>query len=1139
MMKFFQRDSPSDNKVQSGYSPSPSPSRSPSISAPITGPARPIRLVYCDEKGKFRMDPEAVAALQLIKEPIGVVSVCGRARQGKSFILNQGPDSWGKNTPCNVMSFLFSILYNLVEVLLGRSSGFQVASTHRPCTKGLWLWSAPLKRTALDGTEYNLLLLDSEGIDAFDQTGTYSTQIFSLAVLLSSMFIYNQMNGIDEAALDSLSLVTQMTKHIRVRASRGRTSASEIGQFSPIFVWLLRDFCLDLVEEDRRITPRDYLELALSPFQGKAKDIDAKNEVLTLFISTHLGFMGSIRDSIRALFPDRECFSLVRPLNNENDLKRLDQISLDKLRPEFRSGLDALTKFVFERTRPKQVGATVMTGPVLIGITQSYLDALNNGAVPTISSSWQSVEEAECRKAYDSATEFYMSNFDRSKQLEEVALREAHEDAVQKSLAVYNAGAVGVGSARKKYEGLLMKFFKKAFEVHFFNMHMHLSDMSSASGGTGSDRLLMQDYKRNVFMEAEIQCSKAMQSMEKRLRAACHSSDANIDNVVKVLDSLITEYEASCHGPGKWQKLAMFLQQSLEGPVFDLAKRLIDQIGSEKSSLVLKCRSIDDKMKLLNKQLEDSEKYKSEYLKRYDEAINDKKKLGDDYTSRITNLQGENSSLKEKYSTLSKTLDSLKHETSDWKRKYEQVLTKQKAKEDQVGSEIEVLKSRSTAAEARLAAAREQAMSAQEEVEEWKRKYGVAVREAKAALEKAAIVQERTNKEMQLREDTLREEFANSLDEKEVEVKEKAAKIEHAEQCLTTLRLELKAADSKIKSYEVEVSSLKLEIREMSEKLEVINAKAQSYEREARMMEQEKLHLEEKYRSEFERFDEVHERCKIAEREAKRSNEVAENERAEATAARRAKSEFEKLAMERLAVIERVQRQIESLEREKTDYAIEVNRLRGSEMEARSKVALLEARVEEREKEIESLLDSNNVQRASTVKKLEDLLESERKARATANAMAESLSHEVQSAQAKLDELQQELTKARLSETALDSKLKAASHGKRAREDDYEMGVGSVQEMNTNDKILRANKRSKSTTSPVMYTQSEDGGSVFKADEDNQSQQSNHGDYTRFTVQKLKQELTKHNFGAELLQLRNPNKKEIIALYEKFILQKS
>ncbi|KAH9797131.1 Guanylate-binding family protein [Citrus sinensis] len=1069
MMKFFGKgkDSSPYNSLQP--STSPSSSRLPLNSTPVTGPARPIRLVYCDEKGKFRMDPEAVAALQLVKEPIGVVSVCGRARQGKSFILNQ---------------------------LLGRSSGFQVASTHRPCTKGLWLWSAPLKRTALDGTEYNLLLLDSEGIDAYDQTGTYSTQIFSLAVLLSSMFIYNQMGGIDESAIDRLSLVTQMTKHIRIRASGGKTTPSELGQFSPIFVWLLRDFYLDLVEDNRKITPRDYLEIALRPVQGSGRDIAAKNE---------------IRDSIRALFPDRECFTLVRPLSNENELQRLDQISLDRLRPEFRAGLDALTKFVFERTRPKQVGATVLTGPVLIGITESYLDAINNGAVPTISSSWQSVEEAECRRAYDSATETYMSTFDRSKPPEEVALGEAHEAAVQKALAVYNAGAVGVGLARKKYEGLLQKFFRKAFE----------------------------DHKKNVYMEADIRCSSAIQSMERKLRAACHSSDASIDNVVKVLDGLISEYETSCHGPGKWQKLAMFLQQSSEGAILDLVKRLIDQIGSERSSLMLKYRSIEDNMKLLKKQLEDSERYKSEYLKRYDDAINDKKKLADDYTSRINNLQGENISLREKSSSLSKTVDSLKNEISDWKRKYDQVLTKQKAMEDQVCSEIEVLKSRSTAAEARLAAAREQALSAQEEVEEWKRKYGVAVREAKAALEKAAIVQERTSKEMQQREDVLREEFSSTLAEKEEEMKEKATKIEHAEQCLTTLRLELKAAESKMRSYEVEISSQKLETKELSEKLEAVNAKAQSFEREARIMEQDKVYLEQKYKSEFERFEEVQERCKVAEKEAKKATELADRERAEAAAARKGKSEFENLAMERMAVIERVQRQIESLERQKTDLTNEVNRIRESELEALSKVALLEARVEEREKEIESLLESNNEQRASTVKKLEDLLESERRSRAAANAMAERLSLEVQSAQAKLDEMQQELTKARLNETALGSKLRAVSHGKRARADDYEAGVGSVQEMDTNDKVLRANKRSRSTTSPLKYTQPEDGGSVFRGDDDNLSQQSNQEDYTKFTVQKLKQELTKHNFGAELLQLRNPNKKEVLALYEKCILQKS
>lgn len=68
--------------------------------------------------------------------------------------------------------------------LLGRSSGFTVAPTHRPCTKGLWMWSSPLKRTAPDGSEYSLLLLDSEGIDAYDQTVSFSFFLDLVTTLL-------------------------------------------------------------------------------------------------------------------------------------------------------------------------------------------------------------------------------------------------------------------------------------------------------------------------------------------------------------------------------------------------------------------------------------------------------------------------------------------------------------------------------------------------------------------------------------------------------------------------------------------------------------------------------------------------------------------------------------------------------------------------------------------------------------------------------------------------------------------------------------------------------------------------------------------------------------------------------------------
>ncbi|KAH8484510.1 hypothetical protein H0E87_028832 [Populus deltoides] len=608
---------------------------------------RPIKFIYYDESGKFKVHPDAVDALMQIKGPIGVVSVCGRARQGKSFLLNQ---------------------------LLGTSTGFQVGSTHRPCTKGIWIWSEPLKRAALDGTEYSLVLLDCEGIDAYDQTGTYSAQIFSLAILLSSLFVYNQMGVIDEAALDCLSLVSEMTKHIHVKASGEKDTVPDLGHFSPVFVWLLRDFYLDLKEDNTKITPCNYLELALRPVLGSGKDVAARNK---------------IRESIRALFPNRECFTLVSPLNNEADLQHLDRVLLDKFRPEFLSGLNMLAKFVFERTKPKQVGGTVMTGPILAGITKSFLDALNRGAVPTISSSWQNVEESECQKAFDTAIEVYMSAFDRTKP--------AHED-----------------------------------------------------------------YKRNAFIEADIQCLNAIQNMERKLKAACQVDDAKIERVVIVLDSLLSEYEASVHGPAKWQKLSSFLQQSLQGPILHHAKKLIDEASSDKNVLILKCSSMEDKMQMLHKKLEASEKFKTEYRKSYEDAINDLNKVSECYKSRITDLERKCSSLEERYSSSLEMLDSAKQESLEWRRKYEETWNKKAVKDQlKVGT-----MSGAHEAEARLAASHGQTQLALQKADEWKEKYVIAVNEFKANIEKENVLLEHPIEDVNCREEALSAESCDSLAEK-------------------------------------------------------------------------------------------------------------------------------------------------------------------------------------------------------------------------------------------------------------------------------------------------------------------------------------------------------------------------------------
>ena len=53
-------------------------------------------------------------------------------------------------------------------------------------------------------------------------------------------------------------------------------------------------------------------------------------------------------------------------------------------------------------------------------------------------------------------------------------MREAHEEAVQKAVATFNAIAVGTGSARQKYEKCFHTLLRKAFEVIFCDVLFRL-----------------------------------------------------------------------------------------------------------------------------------------------------------------------------------------------------------------------------------------------------------------------------------------------------------------------------------------------------------------------------------------------------------------------------------------------------------------------------------------------------------------------------------------------------------------------------------------------------------------------------------------------------------------------------------------
>lgn len=93
----------------------------------------------------------------------------------------------------------------------------------------------------------------------------HDTKIFLLALLLCSSFIFNSMNTIDENAINSLSLIINLSKELQIKSDLlGETDPEDIQKYFPSFLWVVRDFSLRLIDSnDNKITQKQYLENSL------------------------------------------------------------------------------------------------------------------------------------------------------------------------------------------------------------------------------------------------------------------------------------------------------------------------------------------------------------------------------------------------------------------------------------------------------------------------------------------------------------------------------------------------------------------------------------------------------------------------------------------------------------------------------------------------------------------------------------------------------------------------------------------------------------------------------------------------------------------------------------------------------------
>lgn len=419
------------------------------------GSAIPLILHY--EREGFRITPEGLNLLNSIDKKVGVISVAGKYRTGKSYLLNK-------------------IILDI------KSKGFGVGPTINPCTKGIWIYEKPIDIKTSDGDEIALLILDSEGLGAFDEDANHDTRIFMLAVLLSSFFIYNSVGSIDENALNNMSLIINLTKNLQIRSSDSELDVEELANYFPSLLWVLRDFSLQLVDPSgNTITTKEYLENALQPQKGTSDAVEAKNRV---------------RKLLKHFFRDRDCFALVRPSEDENTLQNLQEAPASALRPEFVKMTAQLKKLIYKKVKVKNFNGKALTGKMLAGIALSYVEAINKGAVPTIEGAWQSVCSAECNKQIDLITAEYDKKLKSSvgkDPMSQEGLKQLHKELKVQADKEFKEKAVGEDLA--PYLEALKKRLTERFEF------------------------VRSQNERKLLEKCEEQCQVLMQEMQDKLRA--------------------------------------------------------------------------------------------------------------------------------------------------------------------------------------------------------------------------------------------------------------------------------------------------------------------------------------------------------------------------------------------------------------------------------------------------------------------------------------------------------------------------------------------------------------------------------------------------------------------------------------------
>ncbi|XP_023405159.2 guanylate-binding protein 5 isoform X3 [Loxodonta africana] len=231
-------------------------------------------------------------------------------------------------------------------------------------------------------------------------------------MLLSSIFVYNTMNKIDQEAIDLLHKVTELTNLLRERSSSDLDEVADSADFVssfPDLVWTLRDFFLELEIDEQVITADEYLENSLRPKQGTDQTVQNFNLP---------------RLCIQKFFPMKKCFIFELP-SHRKKLAQLETLRDDELDPEFVQQVAEFCSYIFSHSKIKALpGDIKVNGPRLESLMLTYVNAINSGDLPCMENAVLALAQIENSAAVQKAIAHYDQQMGQKVQLPTETLQE-------------------------------------------------------------------------------------------------------------------------------------------------------------------------------------------------------------------------------------------------------------------------------------------------------------------------------------------------------------------------------------------------------------------------------------------------------------------------------------------------------------------------------------------------------------------------------------------------------------------------------------------------------------------------------------------------------------------------------------------